>query len=375
MTSHEPRSLYKRRAPSPESPFLKPMYKNLARTGEGNGRRVKKNSYGKELGKLLQEKENVRMINGCISSTRTTKNSAKYKEGASMLLDAAMERENVGSSDEEEPMQRGKARVKETKMEEESKESRKNTGPRASKKEEIEDMQFLSKNSMNKSQSTVPSKKRGEHLSESMTESHAESKTGEFEEIRRRPVSKDTKKNAPRRQGRLETSESAESESEMIEEKLHKPTLTKKVKEQASKPSTKKPKEKSTSERIAMAKQALLESTVPANLLGREEECHEIQKFLKDALKNKGMPETLYISGTPGIGKTACCLRELEKFCSAHKNEVVQIYMNGLHMSHPENTYSYILKELTGIGNLSVAASANALGTPHFKLLFLPFIH
>jgi signal recognition particle GTPase len=226
-----------------------------------------------------------------------------------------------------------------------------------------------------KSQSTVPSKKRGEHLSESMTESHAESKTGEFEEIRRRPVSKDTKKNAPRRQGRLETSESAESESEMIEEKLHKPTLTKKVKEQASKPSTKKPKEKSTSERIAMAKQALLESTVPANLLGREEECHEIQKFLKDALKNKGMPETLYISGTPGIGKTACCLRELEKFCSAHKNEVVQIYMNGLHMSHPENTYSYILKELTGIGNLSVAASANALGTPHFKLLFLPFIH
>jgi hypothetical protein len=44
--------------------------------------------------------------------------------------------------------------------------------------------------------------------------------------------------------------------------------------------------------------------------------------------------------------------------------------MNGLHMSHPENTYSYILKELTGISTLSVAASANALGNPPIPTLY-----
>lgn len=40
-------------------------------------------------------------------------------------------------------------------------------------------------------------------------------------------------------------------------------------------------------------------------LLGREEEFNQIEKFLSNGLSKNGDPLSLYISGTPGTGKTA----------------------------------------------------------------------
>lgn len=48
-----------------------------------------------------------------------------------------------------------------------------------------------------------------------------------------------------------------------------------------------------------------LHSSHPENLLCREDEIAEISSFLQSHL-NKGKPGSLYISGAPGTGKTAC---------------------------------------------------------------------
>ena len=48
-----------------------------------------------------------------------------------------------------------------------------------------------------------------------------------------------------------------------------------------------------------------LHSSHPNNLLCREKEITEIRKFLQNHLL-KGTPGSLYISGAPGTGKTAC---------------------------------------------------------------------
>ena len=48
-----------------------------------------------------------------------------------------------------------------------------------------------------------------------------------------------------------------------------------------------------------------LHSSHPDNLLCREKEIAEIRSFLHNHLP-KGKPGSLYISGAPGTGKTAC---------------------------------------------------------------------
>ena len=51
-----------------------------------------------------------------------------------------------------------------------------------------------------------------------------------------------------------------------------------------------------------------LHSSHPDNLLCREKEIAEIRSFLLNHLP-KGKPGSLYISGAPGTGKTACLTR------------------------------------------------------------------
>ena len=51
-----------------------------------------------------------------------------------------------------------------------------------------------------------------------------------------------------------------------------------------------------------------LHSSHPDNLLCREKEITEIRSFLQNHLP-KGKPGSLYISGAPGTGKTACLTR------------------------------------------------------------------
>ena len=49
----------------------------------------------------------------------------------------------------------------------------------------------------------------------------------------------------------------------------------------------------------------VLHSSHPDNLLCREKEMAEIKLFLENHLP-RGKPGSLYISGAPGTGKTAC---------------------------------------------------------------------
>ena len=51
-----------------------------------------------------------------------------------------------------------------------------------------------------------------------------------------------------------------------------------------------------------------LHSSHPDNLICREKEIAEIRSFLLNHLP-KGKPGSLYISGAPGTGKTACLTR------------------------------------------------------------------
>jgi len=59
-----------------------------------------------------------------------------------------------------------------------------------------------------------------------------------------------------------------------------------------------------------LARQAL-HGTIPNHLCGREEEQQTLINFLDESLARKKSC-SLYISGAPGTGKTACLMKTLE---------------------------------------------------------------
>jgi len=60
---------------------------------------------------------------------------------------------------------------------------------------------------------------------------------------------------------------------------------------------------------------ARLHTEIPDKLLNREKECEQITRFIHNALKvsthgvDGGSDQSLYVSGVPGSGKTACVLK------------------------------------------------------------------
>ncbi|KAK2561443.1 Cell division control protein 6-like protein [Acropora cervicornis] len=65
-----------------------------------------------------------------------------------------------------------------------------------------------------------------------------------------------------------------------------------------------------------------LHSSHPENLLCREDEIAEISSFLQSHL-NKGKPGSLYISGAPGTGKTACLRKIMFEMKLESKNQEI----------------------------------------------------
>lgn len=90
------------------------------------------------------------------------------------------------------------------------------------------------------------------------------------------------------------------------------------------------------------AKQALHNSATD-NLPGREKELAELELFLQKNLDDK-TSSSLYISGPPGTGKTACLskLMEIPKLKQSFKN----VYINCTSIKSPNAIYGKILLEL-----------------------------
>lgn len=102
-------------------------------------------------------------------------------------------------------------------------------------------------------------------------------------------------------------------------------------------------KEKS-GDKFVDALSCLQESWLPKQLLCRDSEKETIRDFILEGIENKGQAQSLYISGVPGLGKTAC-LMEVIRELQEKKTEFSFHYLNGLKLQKPENLYSKLVHE------------------------------
>ncbi|XP_043910953.1 cell division control protein 6 homolog [Protopterus annectens] len=89
-----------------------------------------------------------------------------------------------------------------------------------------------------------------------------------------------------------------------------------------------------------------LNTAIPERLLSRENETEIINHFLKDHVSGK-KPGSLYISGAPGTGKTACLTTILNNFKSTVSNTRT-ICINCMSMRNSQSIFLRIAEELMG---------------------------
>ncbi|KZC06886.1 PREDICTED: cell division control protein 6 homolog [Dufourea novaeangliae] len=102
------------------------------------------------------------------------------------------------------------------------------------------------------------------------------------------------------------------------------------------------PKQLFNSEKYRNARKAL-HSSVPETLPGRESELSQLEKFMEKHLKN-GTSASLYISGPPGTGKTACLSKLMLK--PEFKTRFKVVYVNCTTMKSAITIYGKIIHEL-----------------------------
>ncbi|CAD8178964.1 unnamed protein product [Paramecium octaurelia] len=109
------------------------------------------------------------------------------------------------------------------------------------------------------------------------------------------------------------------------------------------------PRPHKTQEQLALMEEcftSLLESTVPDEILCRDQEKILITRFIEDGIKNNGQKQALYISGVPGIGKTATVLEVKNKLLSKKLNFEF-IYFNAMNVGAPEDIYPFLYEKFT----------------------------
>ncbi|XP_030852856.1 cell division control protein 6 homolog [Strongylocentrotus purpuratus] len=109
------------------------------------------------------------------------------------------------------------------------------------------------------------------------------------------------------------------------------------------------------------AKKAL-HTSLPERLLCREKETQTIQSFLKNHLEAR-KPGSLYISGAPGTGKTACLKQILQQQKSSRRN-TQHIFVNCMLVRQSQGIYNTVLKEVkqdVSTDKLSAKMAAKAL--------------
>lgn len=95
-----------------------------------------------------------------------------------------------------------------------------------------------------------------------------------------------------------------------------------------------------------------LHSDVPENMIGREQEMSSLEDFIQDHLENK-TSASLYISGPPGTGKTACLSQIMSK--PKFKKLFTIVYVNCTTMKSTTAIYKKITEEL----NINTSKNTN----------------
>lgn len=93
--------------------------------------------------------------------------------------------------------------------------------------------------------------------------------------------------------------------------------------------------------------QRFQEDSRPELLPFRDTEKQDIYKFFHEGLRKKGSQTALYITGMPGLGKTACVMEVIQKIGVAGK-DFTFIYINGLKLKTPLEFYSDFVYQLNG---------------------------
>ena len=83
----------------------------------------------------------------------------------------------------------------------------------------------------------------------------------------------------------------------------------------------------------------------------REKEQIEIESYIKTGLNTTGSYSSLYISGMPGTGKTACVTAMINKLkVESEKSKDIPkfntIYLNGMKITNPNNVFKMIYQEI-----------------------------
>lgn len=86
-----------------------------------------------------------------------------------------------------------------------------------------------------------------------------------------------------------------------------------------------------------------LHSSLPENLIGRETELSQLENFIQSHLE-KETSGSLYVSGPPGTGKTACLSKIMLK--PKYKKAFQIVYVNCTTMKSAATIYSKIIEEL-----------------------------
>ena len=99
----------------------------------------------------------------------------------------------------------------------------------------------------------------------------------------------------------------------------------------------------------------LQENWRPKALGFRDEEKSIISLFIEEGIARKGLSSALYVTGLPGLGKTAAIVEVIDQLIQ--KNIAFNfIYINSLKLSSPIGFYSKLWLELTGVDENTTTA-------------------
>lgn len=131
------------------------------------------------------------------------------------------------------------------------------------------------------------------------------------------------------------------------------------------------PKKLFSSEKYRNARKAL-HSSVPESLPGREMELSKLEEFMEEHLGTE-KSASLYVSGPPGTGKTACLSKLMLK--PEFKSRFKVVYVNCTAMKSAATIYAKIIQELglTGVkaGSHSKQSIEKYLSSKHKMLMLI----
>jgi len=90
-----------------------------------------------------------------------------------------------------------------------------------------------------------------------------------------------------------------------------------------------------------------LHTSIPANLIGRDHEQSVINSFITETMVNQ-QPGSLYLSGAPGTGKTACLTKALDQLEGSKCKKYQSYFINCMSIKCSQNIFSKVASELSG---------------------------